>query len=166
MQGVAMNVTKIIAAPILAGLFLVGCASSYKANVYQGGQAQQAMRIKIATVMEIREVEISAQNTGTGATVGAAAGGVVGTYNGSTRGGILSGLAGAVIGGVVGNAAEKAVNAKKGIEITYKLDGTGEIMALVQEQDDADPIKVGDRIKIVEGSSTRVTKLPADSALR
>lgn len=153
------------AALIVVLLSLGGCAASYKANTYQGGQAQQAMRVKLATVIEIRNVEINAPSTGTGASVGAAAGGVLGTYTDSSRDGILSGLAGALIGGVIGNAAEKAVNTKQGIEITYRLEDTKEVMALVQEQDEVDPIKVGDRIKIVEGATTRATKLAANAGL-
>lgn len=147
-----------------AGLLLTGCASSYKPNVYQGGQAQQAMKVKLATVIEVREVEIASQNTGTGATTGAAIGGVVGAYSGG-RGGIVSSIAGALVGGVLGNAAEKGVNAKKGVEITYRLEGSNEVMALVQEQDEADPIKPGDRIKIVEGATTRATRLAANATL-
>lgn len=146
---------------VIAAVFILGgCASSYKPNVYQGGQAQQAMRIKLATVIEIREVEISAQNTGTGATAGGAIGGLAGAYSGS-RSGIVSSIAGALVGGIIGNAVEKGVNAKKGVEITYRLEGSNELMALVQEQDEADPIKVGDRIKIVEGATTRATKMAA-----
>ncbi len=148
----------------LVGITLTGCASNYKASSYQGEQVQQAMKVKLATVVEIREVDIQAQNTGTGATVGAAVGGTAGAYSGS-RSGIVSSIAGALIGGVVGNAVEKSVNAKKGIEITYRLEGSNEIMALVQEQDEADPIKVGDRIKIVEGATTRATKLSANAGL-
>ncbi|TCJ20155.1 hypothetical protein EZJ19_00860 [Parasulfuritortus cantonensis] len=154
----------VLMAVALASLLLAGCASSYKPNVYQGGQAQQAMKVKLATVVEVREVEIAAQNTGTGATAGAAVGGVVGAYSGS-RGGIVSSIAGALVGGLVGNVVEKGVNAKKGVEITYRLEGSNEVMALVQEQDEADPIRVGDRIKIVEGATTRATKLAADAAL-
>lgn len=148
----------------LASLLLSGCASSYKPSHYQGGHAQQAMKVKLATVVEIREVDIAAQNTGTGATAGASVGGVIGAYSGS-RGGIVSSIAGALVGGLIGNAVEKGVNAKKGVEITYRLEGSNEVMALVQEQDEADPIRVGDRIKIVEGATTRATKLAANAAL-
>ncbi len=159
-----MKQIKLIPAILCVGLVLTGCAASYKPNVYQGGQAQQAMKVKLATVIEVREVEIAAENTGTGATVGAAIGGTAGAYSGS-RSGIVSSIAGALIGGVVGNAAEKGINAKKGVEITYRLEGSNEVMALVQEQDEADPIKVGDRIKIVEGATTRATKLAANAGL-
>lgn len=155
---------KIVLTIALASLVLAGCASSYKPNHYQGGQAQQAMKVKLATVVEIREVDIAAQNTGTGATAGASVGGVIGAYSGS-RGGIVSSIAGALVGGLIGNAVEKGVNAKKGVEITYRLEGSNEVMALVQEQDEADPIRVGDRIKIVEGATTRATKLVTNAAL-
>jgi outer membrane lipoprotein SlyB len=145
-------------------LALSGCASSYKPSVYQGGQAQQAMRVKLATVVEVREVEIAARNTGTGATTGAAIGGVAGAYSGG-RGGIVSSIAGALVGGVIGNAVEKGVNAAKGVEITYRLDGSNELMALVQEQDETNLITAGDRVKIVEGATTRATRLAASAGL-
>lgn len=151
---------------VVLALAMGGCAASYKSSVYQGGQAQQAMKVRMATVLDIRAVEINASSTGTGATVGAAAGGILGAYTDSTRGGLLSSLAGALIGGVVGNAVEKGVNTRKGVEITYRLDGSNEVMALVQEQDESDPIQVGDRIKLVEGATTRATRLAIQDAVR
>ncbi len=159
-----MNMIQRIVALAVLGLVLTGCAANYKSSSYQGGQVQQAMKVKLATVLEIRDVEIQAQNSGTGATVGAAIGGTAGAYS-SNRSGVVSSIAGALLGGVVGNAAEKAINAKTGIEITYRLDGSNDIMALVQEKDESDPIQVGDRIKIVEGSTTRAVKLAANSGL-
>jgi outer membrane lipoprotein SlyB len=151
---------KKIALPmiLIALLGMSGCASSYKAGVYQTGQVQQAMHVEFATVLETREVEIEGKPTGVGATTGAAAGGVAGLYS-SGRGGIVTSIAGALVGGVAGAVVEKNVNEKKGIEVTYRVDITNEVMVLVQEADSANPIKTGDRIKIIKGSfSTRAVK--------
>jgi outer membrane lipoprotein SlyB len=146
-------------ATLLAATMTTGCAS-YKAQTYQGNQAMQAMRVKYAVVLEIREVEIQAPSTGTGASAGATLGGIA-AYGGGSRGGIAGAVAGAVVGGVVGAVAENAAQKKTGIEITYRLEN-GEVMALVQEQDDQNPIAAGDRIRIIEGSfSSRAVKTTA-----
>lgn len=154
---------KFVSGLILATLFLLtGCATSQKQNVYQTGQVQQAMKIKIATVMEIREVEIEARPTGGGSTAGAAAGAVAAT--GTGRGGVVEGIAGAVVGGVAGAVAEKAISGKAGVEITYRIDGANDLEALVQEKDNQE-LKPGDRIKLIQGAfSIRAVKLAAEIA--
>lgn len=142
---------------------LAGCASSYKPSTYQAGQVQQQMRVKLATVVDIREVDIEMKSTGTGAAVGASAAAVAAS-NSYYRGGssVAAGIAGVVIGGLVGAATEKSVNTKKGIEILYRLDGTTDLLALVQEQESDNPIQVGDRIRIIEGSfAARAVKSPS-----
>lgn len=139
----------------LALIGLGGCATSRKADVYQGYQTQQVMHIRFATVLDVRPVEIANRNTGTGTAIGAVAGGVAAGGTGD-KGDILGGIAGAVVGGIIGHEVEKGVNTKKGVEITYRLDGSNEVQALVQEQDEKNPILRGDRIKIIQGpSSTR-----------
>jgi len=151
-----MNKTTFILAAVLGALVLGGC-TSYKAKTYQSNQAMQSMRVKYAVVLEIREVDIQGQSTGTGSSSGAALGGIAG-FGGSSRGGIAGAVAGAVVGGVAGAVAEKSLQNKTGIEITYRLEN-GEVMALVQEQDSDNPISVGDRIRIMEGSfSSRAVK--------
>lgn len=134
-------------------LIATGCASSHKPNVYQSGQVQAPMRVRLATVIDTKIVEIEGRQTGVGASSGAAAGAVIGGRSGS-RHGIIGGIAGAVVGGVAGTVVEKAASGKQGIEILYRLDGSDEIMALVQELDPENPIKAGDRVRITEGSFT------------
>lgn len=147
----------IIACTLMSAAFLTGCASSQKANVYQTGQVQQSMKIKLATVIDVREVEIEAQNTGVGSTSGAAIGAVAGSVNG--RGGLVQGIAGAVVGGVAGTLAERAVGQKTGVEITYQPDGSKDMEALVQEKDNQE-IKAGDRIRLVQSAfATRAVKI-------
>jgi len=151
---------KTAAALFIAATFmLAGCASSQKQNVYQTGQIQQTMRTKVATIVEVREVEIEVRPTGVGSTAGAAAGAVATT--GTGRGGVVEGIAGMVIGGVAGAVAEKALSGKTGIEITYKIDGANDLEALVQEKDDQN-LKPGDRIKLIQGAfSSRAVRLAA-----
>ncbi len=158
---------KQFASIILAGavvLSAVGCASSQKQNVYSTGAVQQKMKVTLATVVDVREVDIEAKPTGSGTSAGVAAGAVIGAGAGrplatSGKNAIVAGIAGAVIGGVAGTLAEKGLNAKKGQEVIFKVDGTTDAQALVQELDD-DPIKVGDRVRLMEGSfAARLVKL-------
>lgn len=147
---------------VLAALFaLAGCATSQKQNVYQTGAVQQQMKVKLATVLDVREVDIEAKPSGTGASTGATAGAVIGT--GTGRGGVVEGIAGAVVVGVAGHLAEKGLSSKKGQEIIYRIDGAADTLALVQEMDDT-PLKPGDRVRLIEGSfSARLVKLPPNA---
>lgn len=150
---------KLLMLGLASAALLSGCASSQKANVYQTGAVQQQMKVKLATVIDVREVEIETRPTGVGSTAGATTGAVLAAGNG--RGGAVEGIAGAVIGGVVGSIAEKGLSGKKGQEVIYQLDGTSDTLALVQEMDEA-PLKAGDRVRVIEGSfATRLVRLGA-----
>lgn len=152
-----MRNTLFLGLAVVAVIFS-GCTTSQKQNVYQTGSVQQQMRVKLATVIDVRDVDIEAKPTGAGATAGAAAGGVVGTNTG--RGGVVSGIAGTVIGGVAGAVGEKLASGNKGQEVIYQVDGSKETLALVQELD-SDPLKPGDRVRLIEGALTaRLVKLP------
>lgn len=155
----------LVMAGLAAALSLTGCASSQKAGVYQTGQIQSKMTVVLATVIDVREVEIEATPSGAGTSAGAVAGAVAGANMGQGRGSIVGSVAGAVVGGVAGTVAEKAFNSKKGIEIIYRPDGGAQTLALVQEKDDQNVIGVGDRVRILEGQfNARATKIAATSA--
>jgi outer membrane lipoprotein SlyB len=144
----------------IAAAVLSACSTTYKPNVYQSGQTMTPMKVTVATVIDVREVEIQAPQTGVGATAGGAAGGVVGNNDAGGKGGIIRGIAGAVVGGIAGAVAEKSINGRKGIEVVYRVDGADDTVALVQEIDDTNPIRVGDRIRVLQGSSSiRAIKL-------
>jgi len=155
---------KILIALAAVAALTAGCASSQKQNVYSTGAVQQKMKVTLATVIDVREVEIEAKPSGAGASSGMAAGAVIGAGGGrplttTGKNAIVSGIAGAVIGGVAGTLAEKGLNSKKGQEVVFKIDGSSEVQALVQELDD-NPLKVGDRVRLMEGSfSARLVKL-------
>ena len=135
---------------LAASLTLAGCASSQKAGVYQTGQVQTKMKVVLATVIDVREVDIEATPTGGGTGAGAAAGAVIGSGSGSGKGAVVGAIGGAVVGGVAGTLAERAVNSKKGIEIIYRPEGSTDALALVQEKDEANDIRPGDRVRILE----------------
>lgn len=154
-----MKLIQTLMAILAIALLVTGCATSQKQNVYQTGAVQQQMRVKLATVIDAREVDIEVRPTGVGASAGTAAGSVLAAGYG--RGGVVEGIAGAVVGGVAGHMIEKGVNAKKGQEIIYQVDGSQDTLAIVQEIDDT-PLKAGDRVRLIEGSfSARLVKIGA-----
>ena len=150
--------------PILAALALGGCVGmSQKQSTYQTGQVQQSMKVKLATVIDVREVDIESKTTGTGAMAGGAAGAVAATGV-DTRHGLIAGVAGAVVGGVAGDLAEKSLARKTGIEVIYRVDGASDVEALVQEKDEQD-LKPGDRIRLIQGQfAVRAVRLPPGMA--
>ena len=85
---------------------LTACASpSYTAKTYQTGQVQQAMKVKSATIVSVKEVEIQKKTGNAGAGVGAATGGVSGAMVGSSTNSVGNGLVGMVAGAVIGGVA-------------------------------------------------------------
>lgn len=167
--GLAMKIVVASMIAFVLVLLATGCATSQKQNVYSTGAVQQKMKVTLATVIDVREVSIEARPTGAGTSAGVAAGAVVGAgaggpMNTGGKNSIVSSVAGAVIGGVAGTLAERGLNAKRGQEIVYQIDGTKETQALVQELDD-DPVKIGDRVRLMEGSfAARLVKLSKAAA--
>lgn len=157
---------RLVLSATLTALVLGGCASSQKAGVYQTGQVQAKMKVVLATVIDVREVDIEATPTGAGSSAGAAAGAVAGAGMGQGnqyRTSLVGAVAGAVVGGVAGTLSEKALNGKRGVELIYQPDGTKEALALVQEKDEQNVIVAGDRIRILEGQfNVRAIKIAAD----
>ena len=86
-------------------------------------------------VESVREVNLEGTRSGIGAGTGAVAGGIAGSSIGHGRGAALGAVAGAVVGGVAGQAAEQGLTAKRGVEVTIKLDG-GQMVAIMQEADE------------------------------
>ncbi len=158
-----IRILSVTAAVTIATLALGACGGmSQRQNVYQAGMVQQQMKVKLATVIVVRDVTIESQSTGVGATAGSASGAIA-SMGFDSRHGIIAGIAGAVVGGIVGAAAEKGMSGKKGQEIIYQVDGTTDAQALVQETDDS-PLRPGDRVCVIEGSfSTRLVRQGSSS---
>jgi outer membrane lipoprotein SlyB len=117
--------------------------------------------VEFGTVISEREVDITGQNTGLGATAGALGGGLGGAYIGQGGGSLGAMLAGAVIAGVAGHMAEQAVSDHKGIEYVITTE-KGATMTLVQNLNkDEAPIKPGHRVMVQTGGAYQRV-LPAD----
>jgi outer membrane lipoprotein SlyB len=143
---------------LVAFLFVVtGCASSLDGDAYGRDEARREMQITFATVESVRQVQIEGTKSHVGTITGAALGGIAGSgVSGNSRGSAAGAVLGSVLGGIAGNAVEEAVTRKQGVEITLRLDN-GEYRAVVQG-DNGENFQPGERVRLIKGSATRVTR--------
>ncbi len=147
-----MKQRALIAAGALA---LAGCMTHESANVYDKHEAGREQTVRLATVEQVRKVQIAGSQSGVGAAAGGAVGGIAGSTVGQGRGSSAAAVLGAVAGGVAGNVLENKATAKDAYEITVRLD-SGELRAIVQESDVT--FSPGQRVRLLSsGGVTRVT---------
>lgn len=127
---------------------LAGCVSSQSANVYSRSDAQRAQVVNSGTVLSLRAVSIEGTHSFIGAGVGALIGGIAGSTIGGGKGRILGAVAGAGAGGVAGAYGEERLTRANGVEITVREDN-GSQRAYVQEVDNQQILRVGDRVRIM-----------------
>ena len=149
-----VNIT--LAAAALATV-LTGCAApGLGGGSYSREQARREQTVRMGYVESVREVKLEGTRSGVGPAAGAVAGGVAGSTIGHGRGSAVAAIAGAVLGGVAGQAAEQGITAKRGVEVTVKLDN-GSMVAIMQEADET--FRPGDRVRILsDGATSRVTR--------
>lgn len=140
---------------VAAILALAGCMTHESANVYDKHEAGREQTVRMATVEQVRKVQIAGSQSGVGAAAGGAVGGIAGSGVGQGRGSSAAAVLGAVAGGVAGNVLENKATAKDAYEVTVRLD-SGELRAIVQEADVA--FTPGQRVRLLSsGGVTRVT---------
>lgn len=152
--------TRILVA-VMAALPLLSACSKNSQNQYDYSEVGKSSVAEFGTVVNVREVEVRGQNTGTGAVAGATAGGIAGNNMGNGYGQLTGLVAGAVVGAVAGHVAEQAMSDYKGLEYTVVKEN-GKTITLVQNTAPGEPVfKSGDRVLVqMSGSYQRV--LPAD----
>ena len=100
-------------------------------------------------------MQIEGSDSKIGAVAGGVAGGVAGSSVGGGKGQDLATVAGVIAGGLIGSAVEELSTRQLGLEITVTLDNDRTIV-VVQGADE--PFHVGDRVRIITGSSgTRIS---------
>jgi outer membrane lipoprotein SlyB len=138
---------------------LSGCATSQSANVYTTSNVMSRMAVKYASITSLKPVKLENPGSGVGGSAGASTGAIAGSGLGQGRGSLVGMVAGAVVGGVAGAIADKAANSRDGLEIGYKLESTSEEFLVVQALEGSEDLKLGDRVRVIEGQySTRVSK--------
>lgn len=152
-----MNHTKAVVAAAAVITVLTGCAApGLGGGEYTREQARREQTVRMGHVESVREVKLEGTRSGVGAGAGAVGGGIAGSSIGHGHGAALGALAGAVVGGIAGQVAEQGLTAKRGVEVTVKLDN-GQMLAIVQEADET--FRPGDRVRILsDGATSRVTR--------
>ena len=141
---------------LLLALTLTACATSNSGDVYSREETRQVQHIKMAVVESVRQVQIEGTEGTIGAVAGGAVGGAVGNTVGSGTGRTLATVVGAVVGAVAGKMAESELTKADGVEITVKMDDSGELLAIVQEA--TDEFHPGEKVRLLEsGGVTRVS---------
>lgn len=140
------------ATTVLSGCYSPGLGS----GSYTREQARREQTVRMGYVESVREVKLEGTRSGVGPAAGAVAGGIAGSTIGHGRGSAVGAVLGAVAGGVAGQAVEQGVTARRGVEVTVKLDN-GQMVAITQEADEL--FRPGDRVRILsDGATSRVTR--------
>lgn len=142
---------------LTASLLLSGCASQLSGDSYSRADARQVQSVRMGTVEALRPVQIEGSKTPIGALAGAVVGGISGSGVGGGRGSSISTVLGVVGGGVAGAVAEERLTRTQGVEISVR-EADGSLRAYVQEVDNRQLLRVGDRVRILSvNGSSRVT---------
>lgn len=150
-----MRKSNLLTVSIVAlGLTLGGCASNLTGDSYSRDEARKVQTVRLGTVEMLRPVKIEGTKTPIGAGAGAVVGGVGGSAIGGGRGSAVAAVIGAVAGGLLGAATEEGLTRTQGVEITVREDD-GTLRAYVQEVQQNEIFRVGDRVRIltVDGTS-------------
>ncbi len=141
-------------------LATVACAKQDGQNQYSYKDVGQSSLTDFATVISVREVGITGQNSGAGGLVGAGVGAGAGSYVGSGSGDVWAIAGGALAGAIIGSVAEQAAADKKGYEYVLTKE-SGQTVTIVQNQNKEDRmLQPGERVMLQSsGSYQRV--LPA-----
>jgi len=133
---------------IAAVLFLAGCVQKPGQDVYKAGEVGVSRAVEFGTVLNVREVQIAADNKGTGALIGGATGAGAGSYVGDGSGQVWAAVGGAIAGAVIGNAIEEGMGDSTGYEYTLEM-RNGDMKTIVQPRIEGDRVfKPGDKVRM------------------
>lgn len=138
---------------------ITGCTTSgLSGTTYSRTDARKVQTVKFGTIETVTPVVIEGKTDGiVGTGSGAVIGGIAGSTIGGGKGRSIATVVGAVAGGLAGQAAEKKLTTKQGQELTIRLEATGDIISVVQEVENDQFFKPGDRIRLLQhGGNTRV----------
>jgi outer membrane lipoprotein SlyB len=144
-----------IAALLLVTATLAGCASGLSGSTYTRDQARQVEDVRMATVENVRTVQIEGSKSPVGTVAGTIAGGVAGSNVGGGKGSSVGAVLGAVAGGVVGSAIEEGATRQSALEITVRFED-GKLIAVTQAGEEK--FQPGDKVRVLTGSGvTRIS---------
>lgn len=147
-----MKASRTFMAAILAtSAILTGCASN-SSQPYGGGYGSNSSSVSqgYGVIESIQVAQAENRTSGAGAILGGLVGAVAGSQIGSGGGRTAATVAGGVAGAAVGNRVESNRNAggQEMYQINVRMDN-GEYRAVTQ--DSAYDLRVGNRVRIVDG---------------
>ncbi|WXL24148.1 glycine zipper 2TM domain-containing protein [Ectopseudomonas mendocina] len=152
-----MRKAMVLAISLSSLALLGGCTSNLTGDSYSRDEARQVQTVRLGTIESLRPVKIEGTKTPIGSGAGAIVGGVAGSGLGGGRGSAVAAVIGAVAGGFLGAATEEGLTRTQGVEITVREDD-GSLRAYVQEVQENEIFRVGDRVRIMTVNGTsRVT---------
>jgi len=145
--------TLLVVCMSAATLTLAGCASSLTGDTYSRSEARTVQSVQTGVITELRPVRIEGTKSNIGTLGGAAIGGVAGSGIGGGRGAAVAAIIGALGGGLLGSATEEGLTRTQGVEITI-LDSHGNTRAYVQQVNEGETFRVGDRVRVLTVNGT------------
>ncbi|MEO2043183.1 MAG: pentapeptide repeat-containing protein [Nitrospinaceae bacterium] len=131
------------------------CATNPAGEVGQG-EIGQPQSFRKGIILSIGDVNVKGENTRIGAVAGAVAGGLAGSKVSKDKTNRAIGvIGGAILGGLFGSKIEESFAGGKAIQFIVKPDNE-EPFSLIQSN--SEKLKVGERVLILEGSKTRITR--------
>lgn len=152
-----MNSKSMLIAALSCTALLTGCASTSTSPMYSSGYggAPASVSSGYGVIDSIQVIQAGDNRTsGAGAIVGGVVGALAGSQIGSGSGRTAATVAGGVAGAAVGNRVEANRNA--GGQEMYQINvrmSNGELRSVVQ--DSAYDLRVGNRVRIVDGRAYR-----------
>lgn len=156
------STTKLATIVIAASALISGCAAygpqqsgypSQSQSGYPSQSQQQSNSSGYGTVDSIQLTRVTPNSGGAGAVVGGLAGALLGNQVGSGSGRTAATIAGAVGGAMVGNSVQNSrAQQRDAYQISVRLDN-GDYQTIVQ--DDVNDLRVGNRVRIVDGRAYR-----------
>ena len=138
-------------------LMISACAANIDSSHYNTSATGSVGQVIPCTVVSVRQVTVSSEDSSAGAVLGAIGGGVAGSTIGHGRGSVLGALGGAALGSIAGNAAQGGLTKQGGLEYIVKLDN-GTMRAITQGTDVY--MQPGQKCYLMYGSQSRI--IPAN----
>lgn len=137
-----------------------GCASPNPyGDSYGSADAQTIQEVYYGTIIKAEPVTLNASG-GTnliGTIAGAAVGGILGSKVGGGSGADIAAIGGTLLGGYLGSAAANKMGENNGVNLTIKINSTGDVISIVQAVNPEMLFHVGQKVQVnVEGETARV----------
>jgi len=155
----ALNVMLIL-------LLTSGCTRQISQNVYKGADVGAPAKTYRGVIVSVRQVTVEEgdmlENNALGIAGGGLLGGVVGSqFGGGNTAPLIGAGIGAIAGGIGGAFLEKHLKTQEAIEYTIQIDGSSNLMTIVQGMDEM--YRPGQRVLVMVYSQGR-SRIVADQS--